>query len=178
MLTITIPSEERWDPIKELFVTTTKAISINMEHSLVAISKWESKYHKPFLSNENFSESELRYYFKCMTLTQNVPEDAYDRILESGKLIKQIQEYIADSHTATRIKKNDRKANNGRKVTSELIYHWMFASGIPINCEKWHLSRLLTLIEVISEENKPKKKMSRSDVLNQNRAINAARRKH
>lgn len=64
-----------------------------------------------------------------------------------------------------------------KALTSEAIYARMFAAHIPLECEKWHLNRLFTLIRVCNEERKPPKKMSKSEALSRQRALNEKRLK-
>lgn len=166
---------------------TIKGATLSLEHSLISISKWESKYHKPFLEKGNdLTAEELFYYIKCMTLTQCVRDEVYTIL--SDQNVKDIQEYIMDPMTATwfnesTLKQKGMGPSGGKQViTSELIYYWMIAQNIPMECEKWHLNRLLTLIKVCSIKNEeangdPKKpKMSRKELAARNSALNAQRR--
>jgi hypothetical protein len=175
MLTITIPSVEYFDEEKEEF-GEIKEQKITLEHSLKSISKWESKWHKPFLSNDAKTAEEALDYIKCMTLTQNVKDEVYNLIPESE--IERITEYIEDPMTATTVRHDPSERKHGKQiVTSEVIYYDMVALNIPFECERWHLNRLLMLIEVCAEKNKPPKKMSKRDIMNRNKSLNAARRK-
>lgn len=182
MLELRIESKEGWDSVKNEFIKT-KPTTICLEHSLVSLSKWESKYKKPFLSSDK-TEKEIRDYIKMMTITQNVDNSIYT-LLEPEDFSK-INNYISDSMTATWF--NDVKPEgaaptrpNKQIITSELIYYWMISYRIPFECQKWHLNRLLTLIRICSVEEakangKGAGKMSKRDILSQNRALNAARR--
>lgn len=184
MLEINIGAKEGWDASKSEFVTT-KPTTICLEHSLVSLSKWESKYKKPFLSSEK-TETEIRDYIKMMTVTQNVDPNIYN--LLQGPEFKKINDYISDPMTATWFNDNKPGSNgqsqqprrNNEKITSELIYYWMISYQIPFECQKWHLNRLLTLIRICnvkdSQQNGKNGKMSKKDILSQNRALNAARR--
>lgn len=174
MLQITIPPGEMWDEIHNEFVST-KGQTLTLEHSLVSLSKWESKWHKPFLSKEPKTVEETIDYIKCMTLTQNVKPEVYDHL--SKENIEEINAYIDDPKTATTFSKDRKSARSREIITSELIYYWMIALNIPFECQKWHLNRLLTLIRVCEVKNTPGKKMSQREVLNQYAAINAANRK-
>ena len=175
MLQITVPiSPEIWDEKNEEFIEP-KTVSLQLEHSLVSISKWESKWHKPFLSKEPKTVEETIDYIKCMTLTQNVKSEVYDHL--SKENIEEINAYIDDPKTATPFSKDRKSARSREIITSELIYYWMIALNIPFECQKWHLNRLLTLIRVCEVKNTPGKKMSQREVLNQYAAINAANRK-
>lgn len=172
MLQIRIPEFEGWDDKNEVFVNK-KAQNLTLEHSLVSISKWEAKYHKPFLSRDDKTEEETLDYVRFMTLTQNVDPDVYYRL--TPDLINRIKEYIDDPMTATTI--NDKgKGSNREIITSELVYYWMVSFNIPFECQKWHFNRLITLIRVCSIKNQPQKKMSKSEILSRNAALNAARR--
>lgn len=177
MLRITIPATELWDENKEEFITI-KERTLQLEHSLVSLSKWESKWCKPFLSKDIKTEEETLDYIRCMTITQNVDPDVYNFI--PNNILEEIKEYIDAPMTATWF--NDDKNGKGGKgnseqITSELVYYWMIAQNIPFECEKWHLNRLLTLIKVCNVKNQPPKKMSKKALMSRNAALNAARRK-
>ena len=174
MLRITIPADECWDAKKREFVYT-KEQTLQLEHSLVSLSKWESKWNKVFLSKVEKTEEETLDYIRCMTITQNVKPDVYYRLTPSN--IKEINEYIAAPMTATYFSEETKGRNNGEQVTSELIYYWMIALNIPFECEKWHLNRLLTLIRVCNVKNQPPKKRSKAEIMSRNAALNAARKK-
>ncbi len=172
MLKIVIPGIELYDEEKEEFITT-KPQTLHLEHSLVSLAKWESKWNKPFLTKDNKTYEETIDYIRCMTITQNVSEDTY-RLLTSEN-IQQINEYINLPMTATTFS-NQKKTPSKEIVTAEIIYYWMISLNIPFECQKWHLNRLLTLINVCNIKNQPKKKMSKRDILNRNKALNKARR--
>lgn len=174
MLHLNVNSAEFFDEATETFIET-KPIVLNLEHSLLSISKWESKYHKPFLAKNKQdvrTKEEMIDYVKCMTLNHNVPDIVY-RSLNKAAMDK-VYAYINDPMTATTITESSDKKNE--IITSEVIYYWMVSLGIPFSCEKWHLNRLITLVKVCNAMNNPKK-MSRKDILSRNRALNAARKK-
>ena len=152
-------------------VTTT----IRLEHSLVSLSKWESKWHKPFLHTEKTDE-EIMDYIKCMTLTQNVPDDIYNKL--SSKNIQEIKDYIDNPMTATTFSENRNQKKSREIVTSELIYYWMVAYQIPFECQKWHLNRLITLTRICGIKNQPpsKNKTSQRELANRYAAMNRQRR--
>ena len=172
MLRLIVPEKELYDERTGLFVRTKKQV-LQLEHSLVSLSKWESKWHKPFLSKNEKSGEEMLDYIRCMTITQNVPDEVYFA-LGTNELIK-INDYLNDSMTATTITKQQVKSR-GEIITSEIIYYWMISLQIPFECEKWNLNRLLTLIEVCNIKNSPGKKMSKSEIMRRNRTLNAARK--
>lgn len=176
MLRITIPAVELWDEKKEEFVCT-KEQTLQLEHSLVSISKWESKWKKAFLKNVEKTNEEMIDYIKCMTITQNVDPEIYNYLTDDN--YRQISDYINDPMTATKVYDSDGNKNSRKTVTSELIYYWMIALNIPPRYEKWHLNRLLTLIRVCNIENKPAKKrrVNKKDTANRYAELNAARRK-
>ena len=172
MLDIIIPETEVFDE-KTMSFTTFKEQKLTLEHSLIAVSKWESKFEKPFLSSEKSSIETLEY-IKCMTLTQNVKPETYLRL--SPQNVEDIKAYIEAPMTATTFKKIERRGGKKEIITAELIYYWMIAFNIPFECQKWHLNKLLTLIEVCARKNETPKKMSRREISAQHRAINKANR--
>ena len=175
MLQIKIPlSVEGWDEEKEEFVEAKYQI-LNLEHSLISLSKWESKWCKPFLSKNDKTTEETIDYIKFMTITPNVNPEVYDHLTMSN--IEQINKYIEAPMTATTFSDDKQSKGSREIITSELIYYWMIALQIPFECQKWHLNRLLTLIRVCNIKNAPPKKMSKRDVMSRNAALNAARRK-
>ena len=173
MLHIIIPAQEYYDERTETFVNT-KEITLTLEHSLVSVSKWESKWCKPFLSKDAKTPEETLDYIKCMTLTQNVPPETYNYLTNEN--ISEIKRYIEDPHTATFINEGPGGPKSHEVITSELIYYWMTALNIPWESQKWHLNRLLMLIRVCNVKNQPKKKMSQRELMSRNAALNAARR--
>lgn len=174
MLKIIVPEIERWDELKNEFIIG-KEQPLTLEHSLVSLSKWESKWRKPFFSNKEKTREETIDYIKCMTVTPNVNPEVYERL--SNDNIEQIKEYIEDPMTATWFPNQKKgRGGTGEQVTSELIYYWMIALNIPHEYEKWHLNRLLTLIQVCNIKNQPSKKMGRKAIASQNAALNNARR--
>lgn len=173
MLRITIPAAEFWDEVHEEFIYA-KEQTLLLEHSLVSLSKWESKWCKAFLGKQEKNEEEILDYVKCMTLTQNVNPEVYTRLTANN--YKEITAYIEAPMTATFFSE-DKTVKGGREtVTSELIYYWMVALNIPVEFQKWHLNRLLTLIRVCNVKNSPPKRRSKREIMRRNTALNAARR--
>ena len=175
MLELVIPAVEYWDEVNEEFVTKEKEQVLELEHSLISISKWESKWNKPFLTKDEKTVEETIDYIRCMTLTKNVDPSVYSRL--TNEHIKQVIEYIDAPMTATTFNEHGPQKINREIITSELIYYWMVALQIPFECQKWHLNRLLTLVRVCNIKNRPAKKMSRGEIMRNNAALNAARRK-
>lgn len=175
MLTITIPPMEFFDEQKEEFVTI-QGQTIQLEHSLVSVSKWESKWHKAFLGKNEKTSEETLDYIRCMTITKNVNPIVYT--LLSPQQIKEITDYIEAPMTATWFSEDKNKTgkNSGETITSELIYYWMIALQIPVEFQRWHLNRLLTLIRVCNLKNTPPKKMSKREIMQRNRSLNEARK--
>ena len=174
MLQITIPAVELWDERKQEFVTT-KEQTLQLEHSLVSLSKWESKWCKPFLTKQEKTFEETLDYIKCMTITQNVDPEVYNYLTNEN--IEEINKYIEAPMTATYFSDDKTAKSSREQITAELIYYWMIALNIPFECQKWHLNRLLTLIKVCNIKNQPPKKRSRKEIMSRNAALNAARRK-
>ena len=175
MLTIDVPiSPEGWDEEKQEFVDP-KVQTLQLEHSLVSLSKWESRWKKPFYSKEGMTDEQTLDYIKCMTLTKNVDPSVYNHL--TSKNVKEVVDYIDDPMTATTFGGNDKSPVNTEIITSELIYYWMIASNIPFECQKWHLNRLITLIRVCGVKSTPPKKRSAREIMSRNAALNASRRK-
>lgn len=171
---IEIPEGDFFDESKDEFIHSP-GYRFKIEHSLVSLAKWESKWKVPFL-NTKLNRAQWLDYVRCMTITQNIDPIAYRMI--SKKLLQEIKDYVEESQTATTIKDNTPyKPYKKEIITAEIIYFWMVSYNIPVEFEKWHLSRLMTLIEVCSIKNSAStKKMSKSEILKQNNRINAARR--
>ena len=179
MLRLEVPlTPEEWDPETEMFIEP-KVQVLQLEHSLVSLSKWESKWCKPFLPKDIKTREETADYVRCMTMTQNVDPIVYTKLTNEN--IEQVNKYIDAPMTATWFgdDKSKRKSGKGssKATTSELIYFWMISLNIPFECQKWHLNRLLTLINVCNEENKPHKKKSTRETISNQAALNAARKK-
>lgn len=173
MLQITIPDREYYNEISNEFIFVNGK-TITLEHSLLSISKWESKWKKPFCGTEEKTYEETIDYIRCMTITNNVDPRLYNNITFDN--LKQVKEYIEDSMTATVISDGPKKKSSSY-VTSELVYFWMASFRIPFTCEKWNFNRLLTLIRICEIKNSPKKKMSKRERLSKNKALNEARRR-
>lgn len=174
-LTIKVLPKDFYDESSGRFITLEKEQTIVLEHSLVSISKWESKWHVPYLSDKPKTPAQSLDYIRYMTITQHVDPLVYLSL--SAQNFKDINEYISDPMTATTVTDRGPKKWSKEIVTSELIYYWMIANDIPIKCEKWHLNRLLMLIRVCNAKNNSDKKMSKNDIYKSNHALNAARRK-
>ena len=178
MLPLRIPDQECWNPIEERFVTI-KGCEVELEHSLYSISKWESKWHIPFHDDRKEKTAEQNIdYVRCMCLTKNVDPNVFNYLTTENA--KAISEYIGDKATATWF--NDAGQKRGGKkeiITAEIIYYWMSAYNLPESYQYWHLNKLMTLLRVCAEKNKPEKdkKIPKSGMAAQRQALNAARRK-
>lgn len=173
MLEITIPGIELYDEEKNEFINYDEK-TVKFEHSLVSVSKWESKWCKPFLSGKEKTAEEILDYIICMTVTEGITDDIYSRLTQEN--FSKINEYIGHPMTATTFN-DERKTGSREIITSEIIYYWMVAFNIPFECQYWHLNRLLTLIKVCNIKNNPPKKMSKQEVLSRNKALNEARKR-
>lgn len=174
MLKITIPASEQYDEVKQEFINFKEQV-LALEHSLVSISKWEAKWNKPFLTDKAKSYEEWIDYTKCMTVTQNVSDLTYKRI--GNKEFMKIKKYIDSPMTATTFSNIGASSPSRDIITSEVIYYKMVYHGIPFECQKWHLNRLLTLIRVCDIKSMPPKKMSTREIMNRNRALNEQRKR-
>ena len=174
MLEITIRADERWDEEKEVFIPSVEKM-IRLEHSLVSLSKWESKWCKAFLGRQEKTYEETVDYVKCMTITQNVDPDIYNQL--SPENFEEINRYIEAPMTAAYYFESPNAPKGREVIVSELIYYWMIAYNIPSQYEKWHLNRLLSLIKMCEMKNSPDKKMSVQDIAARNAALNAERKR-
>lgn len=183
MLEIVFYMTESFDEVNNKFIRKDKVV-LHLEHSLVSVAKWESKYHKSFINTPEKTNEEVLEYIKFMTITQNVSDDVYKALARNHEAISKINNYINDPMTATtftdRHKNNNQNGSKKNYVTNEQIYSAMARFQIPFSCEKWHLNRLLTLIRVRRiEEQGDGNKMSKRDLMSNQRAANmAARAKH
>lgn len=178
-MSVTIPAREFFDSKQGLFFETREQ-NLTLEHSLISISLWEAKWKIPFLSTKEKTIEQTIDYIRCMTINKNVDPLVYQVIPSS--IIKQIQEYIEDPMTATTFndfweQSSAPKKKSNKVTTSEELYYQMAALGIPFECEKWHLNRLITLLRIGSIRNAPPKKMSKREIMNRNKSLNEARRK-
>lgn len=172
MLQIELPGIELFNDATQEFMTVQPK-PVQLEHSLISLSKWEARWKKSFLATSEKSREESVDYIRCMTLTQNLRPTDYAGVDQAT--IAKVNAYIDDPMTATTFTR--RPGSVSREiVTSELIYYWMIACSIPFECQKWHLNRLMTLIQVCNAKDGPQKNMSKRDILAQNRSINAVRR--
>lgn len=172
MLPIHIRGGEFWNEKEERFIYT-KPVTLKLEHSLVSISKWEAKWHISFIDDEKTDE-QLLDYIRCMTLNNDVDPIVYKLLTAAD--FKKINDYIEDTMTATTINDTKKGKRRTQKLTNELIYCWMIQFGIPVEFEKWHLNRLITLIRVCSEEAQPTKKRNAADLARSYKELNAARK--
>lgn len=175
MKKITIPEDELFDEFTGEFIHIEET-TLQLEHSLISLKKWEEKWHKPFLTKEKKTEEEVLDYIRCMTINHVKPE-IYQHIPEY--VVKEIIAYIENPMTATWFSDNSTvgaQKHSREVITAEIIYYWMISYNVPVEFQKWHLNQLLTLIKVISIKNGPKKKMGRKEAAQQRAAINAARR--
>lgn len=174
MLTLKIAEDEFFDEETDTFVTIPET-TIELEHSLLSVSKWESKFNRPFMSNEKKSREEILSYIHMMVLNENVPENIVKAL--SNEDISRVSDYIDSPQSATTFNNlNENQRPSREIITSEIIYYWMISFKIPFECQTWHLNRLLTLIRVCSVKNSKQKKMPRHSVAKRNRELNRQRR--
>lgn len=176
MLKVIVPGlgSEDWDEIEEEFIyhAESEDVELQLEHSLVALSKWESKWHERFLGRNDLTDEQMIDYIRCMTINDVDPE-VYSRL--TTEVLTQIKEYMDDPMTATTFGKSNPRSNSSEATTSEIIYYWMIVNNIPVEFEHWHIKRLLTLIRVCSIKNQPAKKMNKLEVAKTYRSLNAER---
>lgn len=173
MLKILIEGEELFNEEDNTFSETESTI-IELEHSLLSLSKWESEFQKPFLVPGQKTAEEVLGYIRAMIISPNVDPDIIFRLSQSN--IDEIQKYIDSSQSATIFGTMPERRGSGEVITSELIYYWMVAFNIPFECEKWHLNRLFALVRICNIKNSKPRKMSRQEIAQRNRELNAKRR--
>jgi len=173
MLTITVPGDEFFDEDSQEFLTRNDT-TLELEHSLVSLSKWESEFEKPFINSKDKTPEEMFAYVKAMTLTPNVPEEVFRKL--SNENIEAINHYIGAKMTATWFSDQPGAPRTREVITAELIYYWMTVFNIPFECETWHLNRLFTLIRICNIKQAKPKKMSRAEIAQRNRELNEQRR--
>jgi hypothetical protein len=173
MLTIRVSGVESFDDTNQEFSEQGGTL-LELEHSLVSLSKWESKHEKPFLGNESKSTEELIDYVKCMVVTPEVPEELFHRL--SIQNFEDVHNYIDAKMTATWFSEQPGAPKSREIITSEVIYYWMTIFNIPFECERWHLNRLFTLIRICNIKQAKPQKMSRGEVAARQRALNAQRK--
>ena len=173
MVTVVVPGVEMSDEAKQEFVTVGD-VSLELEHSLVSLSKWESFYGKPFLGQDKTTE-EVLSYIKFMVLTPDLPEDVFEKLTEEN--LNTIQVYIDSKMSATWFSDQPGAPQSREVITAELIYYWMIVFNIPFECQYWHLNRLFTLIRVCNNKQAKPKKMSRAEIIQRNRELNEQRKK-
>ena len=172
MLRILVPTSEPFDEAIQQFVIV--GVELDLEHSLESLSKWEENFEKPFLTDDEKTAEETLFYIQhCMCRTKNPPGEIFQKLSKENH--DEIQNYITAKRTATWFKE-DKRPGTRQIITAEVIEGWMVQLQIPFEpCRYWHLNRLFTLIKVCNEQNKPKKKMGRSDAARQQAALNAQR---
>jgi len=173
MLKLIISGEEHFNDDTEEFLTVGD-IELELEHSLLSISKWESKTEKCFLGDEPQTNEELLFYFECMILTPGDHTNTISMMSEAN--ILEINDYVNSKQTATTFGEMPERRGREETISAELIYYWMVAFTIPFECESWHLNRLFALIRICNIKNAKPKKMSRHEVASRNRDINAQRK--
>jgi hypothetical protein len=173
MLTITVGAEDVFDEGTDTF-RTQGGFELQLEHSLVSLSKWESEYEKPFLGKEGKTPEEILDYVRCMLLTPNPPGDFLQKL--SKENLEAINTYIERKMTATWFSEQPGAPKSREIITSELIYYWMTVFNIPFECETWHLNRLFTLIRIANIKQAKPRKLSKAEIAARNRELNAQRK--
>ena len=176
MLTLTVEEKELFNERTGEFVTIPKT-ELHLEHSLISLSRWESKWKKPFLNLENPTPDEMIDYICCMSTDKTISREVASN-LSADDFIK-LRAYISDPRTATTVTDRRPTKRGGKRevYTSELLYYYMIYYGIPFSCEKWHLNRLLMLIRVCGVKGgTTNQEMTMSEIFAQNTQLNKARR--
>jgi len=173
MLTITVGATDVYDESADKF-STEGGVELQLEHSLISLSKWESEFERPFLGKDDKTTEEVLAYIRCMIVTPNPPEDILQRL--SKENLEAVNAYIDRKMTATWFSEQPGAPKTREVITSELVYYWMTVFQIPFECESWHLNRLFTLIRICNIKQAKPKKMSRAEIAARNRELNAQRK--
>jgi hypothetical protein len=174
MLKLLVVGTEYFDEETETFESVGN-VELKLEHSLISLSKWESKHKKPFLNETTKTTEEIFSYIEKMIITPKVyPEDLFGRFSQEN--LTSIYNYIESTESATTFGSMPERRGRGEVITSELIYYWMVAFNIPFECERWHLNRLFALIRICNIKSSKPKKMSRNEIAQRNRDLNTRRR--
>lgn len=174
MLRLTISGVEFYDEVSESFSTVDDVV-LDLEHSLVSLSKWESEIQKPFLAPGEKTTEEIFIYIKKMILIPEFPADIVSRFDEEH--FRQVNKYIESKESATTFGQMPQPPGHKEVITSELIYFWMVGFNIPFECENWHLNRLFSLIRICNIKQGKPKKMSQRELAARNRSLNAQRKR-
>jgi len=173
MLKLIVHGTEYFNEETETF-EVVESIELELEHSLISLSKWESKFQRPFLTQDSKTTEEILSYIEAMILTPNFPGGIIDKLNQQN--LNEINDYIESKQSATTFGSMPERRGRGEIITSELIYYWMVAFNIPFECERWHLNRLFSLIRICNIKNSKPKKMSRNEIAQRNRDLNARRK--
>lgn len=175
MLTITLHSTELWDEATESFQKDPNGdVVLELEHSLVSLSKWESKFEKAFLGKQEKTSEEVLGYVEAMIISQDYPPDVFEKLTQSH--IAQINAYIDSKQSATTFGDMPKQRGRNETITSELIYYWMVAFNIPFECQTWHLNRLFSLVRICNMKNSKPEKMSKAALAQRNKELNEQRK--
>lgn len=173
MLTIIVPGTEFFNEETEEFEYHDNTV-LELEHSLISLSKWESEFEKPFLTNESKSTEEILGYIKAMVLNPKFSPEVFSRLTKQN--LDEINRYIESNYSATTFGEMPHRRGRNEIITSELIYYWLVAFNIPFEVETWHLNRLFALVKICNLKNSKPTKMTRSQIAQRNRALNEERR--
>lgn len=162
-LPLRVKGKELFDATTEEFIYTEDQV-VELEHCLLSISRWESKWKKPFIETfagkkKKMTIKEVQSYIQCMCMSDADLNFVYCLTTEQTT---QIFEYISDVKSATTIHQEGPQNPRGNEIlTSELIYYYMAQVPLPFEiCERWHLSRLMKTLEIAGIKSQPEKKMS------------------
>ena len=175
MLKITVQMPEFYDETKEEFVWDE--VELELEHSLLSLSKWESEFEKPFLVPDEKTDEEVMAYVRCMILTPDYPPGTLEQLSRDPENLQKIHDYWNAKMTGSSVPESKGPPpRTTERISSELIYYWMTKYEIPWEAQTWHLSRLFMLIKIFGVKDAPKDKKTTQQSAADRRAENARRR--
>jgi len=172
VLTIRVAMTEVFNDDTQMF-EVGESFELELEHSLASVSKWEQSFEKPFLGPDDKTLEETLAYIMLMSVDPKTPPEVFAKL--SRENFEEINQYINAKMTATWFREDKNQPPSREIITAEVVYHWMIHYNVWLEAEHWHLNKLLTLIRVCNEKNKPPKKMNRRQQIAERQRLNAER---
>lgn len=168
---INFPDGELFDSSEQRFIIVPGGV-YSFEHSLISLTKFESKYRIPLLDSKEKEPNQLIDYISMMSL-----DPSFNPQLLTPETTTALLEYISDNPTATKIDQRG-SSRSSTYISSESIYASMAMAQVPFSAETWNLNRLMNVLAIIGERSDPKgqKKIPKSEVMSKYQSLNAQRK--